>query len=394
VSRPLRVMLVAVEASADTLGAGLARALRAKLGDGVAFVGVGGAKMAAEGIASPYDIGDLSLVGLFEIAGAVPLALRRLEQTVRLAEAEQPDIAVLIDSWEFMWRVGRRLRLRTPDVALVKYVAPQVWATRPGRARVVARIFDRLMTLFDFETRYFEAEGVPTTSVGNPALRRDISNADPARWRALIGAGPDDPILLVLPGSRPGEIKRVLPAFEDAALRLAEVRPDLHIVVAAAHTVAAQVKARVAGWRRRAAVVEGERDKLDAMRAATLALACSGTVTTELAVAGCPMVVGYRGHPATAIVARAIIRTRFFTLFNIAADAAIAPEFLQEHCNGSELAAAAAALLDDPARRGAQIAAQTAALAKLGLNRSDPFEAAADVVIELARERGLLEGET
>jgi lipid-A-disaccharide synthase len=391
VTAPLRVMLVAVEASADTLGAGLAQALKARLGDGVAFVGVGGAKMAAEGIASPYDIGELSLVGLFEIVGVVPLALRRLEQTVRLAEAEQPDIAVLIDSWEFTWRVGRRMRLRTPDVALIKYVAPQVWATRPGRARVVARIFDRLMTLFDFETRYFEAEGVATTSVGNPALMRDVSQADPGRLRAAIGAGPDDPILLLLPGSRPGEIKRVLPAFEDAALRLADARPDLRIVVAAADTVSDQVKARVAGWRRRAHVVEGERDKLDAMCAATVALACSGTVTTELAVAGCPMVVGYRGHPATAVVARAIIRTRYFTLFNIAADAEIAPEFLPEHCNGRELAAAVAALLDDPARREAQAEAQTVALAKLGLNRSDPFEAAAEVVIDLARERGLLE---
>jgi lipid-A-disaccharide synthase len=114
VTPPLRVMLVAVEASADTLGAGLARALRARLGDGVEFVGVGGAKMAAEGIQSPFDIADLSLVGLFEIAGVVPLALRRLEETVRLAEAAKPDIAVLIDSWEFMWRVGRRLCLRTP----------------------------------------------------------------------------------------------------------------------------------------------------------------------------------------------------------------------------------------------------------------------------------------
>jgi lipid-A-disaccharide synthase len=384
-------MLVAVEASADTLGAGLARALRAKLGDAVEFVGVGGAKMAAEGVHSPFDIADLSLVGLFEIAGAVPLALRRLEQTVRLAEAEKPDIAVLIDSWEFMWRVGRRLRLRMPQIALVKYVAPQVWATRPGRARVVARLFDRLMTLFDFEIRYFEAEGVATTSVGNPALRRDISRADPARLRAMIEASPDDPILLVLPGSRPSEIKRVLPAFEDAALRLAAARPDLHIVVPAAETVADQVKARVAGWGRRAHVVEGERDKLDAMRAATLALACSGTVTTELAVAGCPMVVGYRGHPATALVARAIIRTRYFTLFNIAADEEIAPEFLQERCDGPELAAAVSVLLDDPSRRLAQVAAQTAALVKLGLSGPDPFEAAAAVVIDLARERGFLD---
>jgi lipid-A-disaccharide synthase len=385
-------MLVAVEASADSLGAGLAKALKARLGDAVEFVGVGGVKMAAEGIASPYDIADLSLVGLFELADAVPLAMRRLEETVRLAETEKPDIAVLIDSWEFTWRVGRRMRIRTPDVGLIKYVAPQVWATRPGRAKVVARIFDRLMTLFDFETRYFEAEGIPTTSVGNPALRRDLSGADPVGLRAAIGAGPDDPILLVLPGSRRSEIKRVLPAFEDAALRLADANPQLRLVVPAADTVAAEVKARVAGWPRSAHVVEGERDKLGAMRAATVALACSGTVTTELAVAGCPMVVGYRGHPATALVARALIRTRFFTLFNIAADREIAPEFLQARCNGPELAAALSALLADPARRTAQVEAQTAALAKLGAGVADPFAAAAEVVIDLARERGLLAG--
>ena len=389
-SRPLRVMLVAVEASADTLGAGLARALRARLGKQVEFVGVGGAKMAAEGIQSPYDIADLSLVGLFEIAGAVPLALRRLEETVRLAERETPDIAVLIDSWEFMWRVARRLRLRTPRVSLIKYVAPQVWATRPGRARVVARLFDRLMTLFDFETRHFEREGISAIGVGNPALLGDLPSTDPARLRAMVEARPDDPILLVLPGSRPSEIKRVLPAFEDAAMRLADARPNLRIVVPAADTVTELVKARIAGWRRRAYVVEGERDKLGAMRAATVALACSGTVTTELAVAGCPMVVGYRGHPATALVARAIIRTRYFTLFNIAADAEIAPEFLQERCNGPDLATAVGALLDNPQRREAQVKAQTAALAKLGLSDADPFAAAADVVVDLARERGFL----
>jgi lipid-A-disaccharide synthase len=246
------------------------------------------------------------------------------------------------------------------------------------------------MTLFDFETRHFEAEGIATTSVGNPALRRDVSAADPAGLRAAIGAGPDDPILLVLPGSRRSEIKYVFPAFEDAALRLAGANPALRLVVAAADTVAAQVKARVAGWPRRAHVVEGERDKLSAMRAATVALAKSGTVTTELAVAGCPMVVGYRGHPATALIARAIVRTRFLTLFNIAADCEIAPELLQEHCNGPELAAAVSALLSDPARRQAQAEAQTAALAKLGAGVADPFAAAADVVIELAGERGLL----
>jgi lipid-A-disaccharide synthase len=391
VTRPLKVMLVAVEASADALGAGLMRALKERLGEGVTFVGVGGARMADAGAQSPVDIAGLSLVGLFEIAAAVPRALADLETTARLAEAERPDIAVLIDSWEFTWRVARRLRLRTPEVAIVKYVAPQVWATRPGRARVLARLADHLMTLLDFEAPYFERAGLATTFVGNPTLSRDLSSVDGARLRATIEAGPDDPILLVLPGSRPGEIKRVMPAFEDAAMRLKAERPQLHLVVPAADTVAGQVKARVAGWPHRAHVVEGEAARLDAMAAGTLALACSGTVTTELARAGCPMLVGYRGHPLTALIARMVIQVPYLTLINIAAGEAVAPEFLQGDCTGPKLAAAAAQLLDHPAARAAQADAQRAALAKLGVGRADPFGAAADAVIGVARERGLLE---
>jgi lipid-A-disaccharide synthase len=388
--RPLKVMLVAVEASADALGAGLARALKERLGAGVIFVGVGGARMAEEGVASPVDIAGLSLMGIFEIAAAVPRALADLETTVRLAEAERPDVAVLIDSWEFTWRVARRLRLRAPETAIVKYVAPQVWATRPGRARVLARLADHLLTLLDFEAPLFERHGLATTFVGNPTLSRDISGADAARFRASIEAGPDDPVLLVLPGSRPSEIKHMMPALEDAAMRLKAERPDLHLVVPAADTVADRVKAQVAGWTHRAHVVEGEAAKLDAMAAATLALACSGTVTSELARAGCPMLVGYRGHPLTALIARTIVQVPYVTLINIAAGEAVAPEFLQDDCTGPKLAAAAARLLDDPDALAAQVAAQSAALAKLGVGRADPFGAAADAVIGVARKRGLV----
>lgn len=382
---PLKVMLVAVEASADVLGAGLANTLRQRLGDDVAFVGVGGARMAEAGIASPVDIAGLSLVGLFEIAAAAPRALRDIETTVRLAETEKPDLVVLIDSWVFSWHVASRLRRRAPGLKIVKYVAPQVWATRPWRARSLARIADHVMTLFAFEPRYFEAQGLDASFVGNPALSRDFSGADGGRLRAAIGAGPADPILLLLPGSRPSEIERIMPAFEDAVMRLKRGRPQLHLVVAAADTVAGQVKARMSGWPHRAHVIEGEAARLDAMRGATVALAKSGTVTTELAIAGCPMVVGYRGHPLTALVARVVIQVPYLTLINIAAGDEIAPEFLQGRCNGRELARAVAELLDDPARRTAQAAAQSAALARLGVGGPDPYAAAAEVVIEMTR---------
>ena len=253
---PLKVMLVAGEASGDALGAGLARSLRRRLGDDrVRFVGLGGSKMAAEGVRSPFDISELSVLGLAELVTAAPRVLRRVAQTVRQAMDERPDVVVLIDSWGFTIRVAEGIRRRAPDMALVKYVAPQVWAHHPARAKVLARAVDHLLTIHGFEAPLFEAEGLPTTFVGNSVLSRDISGADGARLRAQIGAGPDDPVLLILPGSRPSEIQRMMAPFEDAAARLKEARPDLQLVVVAADTVADLVKGRVAGWRHKAHVV-------------------------------------------------------------------------------------------------------------------------------------------
>lgn len=386
-TRPLTVMLVAAEASGDSLGAGLARALKARLGDGVRFIGVGGAKMAAEGVRSPFDIAELSILGIFEAIPAYPRIRRRVAETAALAAADKPDVAVLIDSWGFTMRVAHALRKIHPDLPLVKYVGPQVWATRPGRAKVLAGAVDHLLSIHGFDAPWFEKEGLPTTFVGNPALAKDFSRADPARLRAAIGAGANDDILLVLPGSRPAEIKLVMPAFEDAVNILKGQRPGLHIVIPAAGTVAEAVKARVAGWPYRAHVIEDEALKDDAFVAATVALACSGTVTTELALAGAPMVVGYRIGGLTYAVLKRIFKSPWITLFNIAAKAFVAPEFVQEDCNGPALARAVAQRLDDPALRAAQVAEQNAALDKMGRGAPDPSNAAADAILKLLAER-------
>jgi lipid-A-disaccharide synthase len=380
-------MLVAAEASGDDRGAGLARALKRRLGDGVRFVGVGGDRMAAEGVDSPFDIADISILGLLEGLLAYPKIIRRADETAALAARERPDVAILIDSWGFTLRVAQRLRRLDPKLPLIKYVGPQVWATRPGRAKTLAATVDHLLSIHAFDAPWFEAEGLPVTFVGNSALSVDFSRADPARLRAQIGAAPDDPVLVVLPGSRPGEIQRVLPPFEDAVNRLKAERPDLHILVPAAPTVAETVKARVAGWPHRAHVLEGDAAKLDAMKAATVALACSGTVTTELALAGVPMVVGYRLGPVTHALLKRLIRTRYITLFNIAAQAFVAPELVQDDCNGPALAREVAKRLDDPGLRQAQIGAQYAALDAMGRGGPDPSEAAADAVLKLVAER-------
>jgi lipid-A-disaccharide synthase len=386
--RPLTVMLVAAEASGDERGAGLARALKRRLGDGVRFVGVGGARMAAEGVQSPFDIAELSVLGLVEGLAAYPKVVRRADETAAVAAREKPDVAVLIDSWGFTLRVAHRLRRLDPQLPLIKYVGPQVWATRPGRAKTLAGAVDHLLSIHAFDAPYFEVEGLPVTFVGNSALSLDFSQADPDRLRAEIGAGPDDPILLVLPGSRPAEIERVLPAFEDAVALLKAERPDLQVVVPAAATVAELVKAKVAGWTHRAHVIEGEAAKFDAMKAATVALACSGTVTTQLALAGAPMVVGYRIGPVTYAILKRLVRTRFITLFNIAADAEVAPELIQDACNGPALAAEAARRLDDETLRRAQIREQYAALDKMGRGGPDPDDAAAAAVLKVLAGRG------
>ena len=380
--RPLTVMLVAAEASGDDRGAGLARALKRRLGSGVRFVGVGGEKLAAEGVRSPFDIRQLSILGLMEGLLAYPMVLRRADETAALAEREQPDVAVLIDSWGFTLRVAHRLkRLGVP---LVKYVAPQVWASRPGRAKTAARWFDLLLTIHTFDGPAFEREGLAVTFVGDTTLSSDFAGADAARLRRQIGAGADDPILLVLPGSRPGEIARVMPAFENAVDRLKAERPGLHIVVLAAPTVADLVKVRVAGWPYRAHVVEGDDAKRNAMVAATVALACSGTATTELALAGCPMVVGYRLGPVTHAILKRLIRTKWVTLFNIAAQDFVAPELIQNDCNGVALAGEIRKRLDDPDLRARQVAAQSQALLKMGRGRvGDPDDAAAVAVLKL-----------
>ena len=381
--RPLTVMLVAAEASGDDRGAGLARALKAKLGERVRLVGVGGARLAAEGIESPFDIAELSIFGLTEGLLAYRKVVRLADRTAELAAREKPDVAVLIDSWGFTLRVAQRLRRQDPRLPLVKYVAPQVWASRPGRAKTAAEAFDLLLTIHAFDAPAFEREGLKTVFVGDSTLAIDFTRADPARLRAEIGSGPDDPVLLVLPGSRPSEITRVLPPFEEAVHRLKAERPGLHVVVPAAPTVAELVKARVAGWPHRAHVVEGEGPKRDAMKAATVALACSGTVTTELALAGAPMVVAYRLAPLTYAILKRLIRTKYVTLFNIAAQAFVAPEMIQADCNGLALAKEIARRLDDPDLRARQVKDQFAALLKMGRGGPDPSTAAADAVIGL-----------
>jgi lipid-A-disaccharide synthase len=384
----LCIMLVAAEPSGDALGAGLMRALRRRLGEGVRLVGVGGGAMSAEGLQSPFDIADLAILGWVEGLRAYPRVVRRADEAAALAARERPDAAVLIDSWGFTLRVAQRLRRQNAGLKLIKYVGPQVWASRPGRARTLARSVDHLLSILAFDAPYFEAAGLKVTPVGNPALFKDFSGADPNGLRRAMGLGADDPILLVLPGSRRSEIARLMTPFGEAVARLKAKHPRLGVALGLADSVAEQARAAAQTWPVTPYMVEGEAARIAAMRGATLALACSGTVSTELAMAGCPMVIAYRIGAATYALVKPMIRTPYATLINIAAGRAIAPEFIQGRCTGALLAESLAQRLDDEALRRRQIAEQTAALSLLGpMTGPDPSERAADAVIAILEGR-------
>jgi lipid-A-disaccharide synthase len=386
--KALCVMLVAAEPSGDALGAGLIRALRRRLGDGVRFVGIGGSRMAAEGLDSAFDISDLAIFGWIEGLRAYKTVVARADETAAVAAREKPDVAVLIDSWGFTLRVAQRLKAQNPDLKVIKYVAPQVWASRPGRAKTLAATVDHLLSILSFDAPYFERVGLPVTPVGNPTLARDFSQYDPDWLRAAIGAGPDDDILLVLPGSRPGEIARLMGPFGDAVARVKQGRPNLHVALALADSVAEQARAAARDWTVQPYLIEGEKARYDAMRGATLTLAASGTVATEVALAGSCMVIAYKVSWITYVLLKLVATTKLVCLINIAAKREIVPEMIQYLCTGPQIARKLAERLDSPALRARQAADQTEALALLGpKGGADPSERAADAVIAIVQGR-------
>jgi lipid-A-disaccharide synthase len=385
-SRPLKIMLVAAEASGDALGAGLARALKQRLGEAVSFVGVGGPRMAAEGVESPFDIGELSILGWIEGIRAYGRVKRRVAETAALAARETPDAVVLIDSWGFTIRVAEAIRAVSPATPLIKYVGPQVWASRPGRAKVLAGAVDHLLALYAFDAPWFEREGLATTVVGSSALHVDMDGADGAGFRSRRGIGPDAPLLLVLPGSRPSEIARMTPVYEAAIRRLKDQIDGLEAAVVAAGTVAADVTSRVAAWPFRAHLVD-ETEKYNAMTAADAALATSGTVSTELALAGVPMVIAYRLDGLSYALMKRMVTAKHVTLFNVAADDRIAPEFIQGDATPDKLADAVGRLLTDRKAAADQARRQTEALDLMGRGGPDPSQLAADAVLRMIVEK-------
>ncbi len=384
---PLRLFLIAGEPSGDLLGARLMAALKRAADRPIRFLGIGGERMIAEGLEPMFPMAELALFGVVELLPRLPRLIWRLHQTVAAIRAEMPDAVVTIDAPGFNFRVGRRLRQgRHPvrAVPLIHYVAPTVWAWRPERARKIAQFLDHLLVLLPFEPPWFEREGLAATYVGHSIVEGGAGRGDATAFRRRHDIAPDARLLVVLPGSRTTELSRLLPDFGGALALLAPRIPGLVAVVPTLPQVAATVRAAAAGWPVRTVVTEGDVEKYDAFAAAEVALAASGTVALELALARLPAVIAYRMNPLTVALYRRLVRTKYANLVNIMLDRPLVPELIQENCRPDRLAAAVAGLLESPAARQAQMDGLAAVGEWLGVDGSRPSDRAAEVIWRLA----------
>jgi lipid-A-disaccharide synthase len=380
-----KVFLIATEESGDRLGAALMKILRQRLGGAVRFEGVGGRAMAREGLDSLFPIEELSIIGLAAVAKQLPKILRLIRQTAAAATEAAPDILVIIDSPDFTHRVARRVRARDARIPIVDYVSPSVWAWRPGRARAMRNYVDHVLALLPFEPEaYRKLHGPPCSYVGHPLTEQLTSlrpNVDEAKRR---DAPP--PVLLVLPGSRRSEIRHHIAVFGEVLGRLQEQGMAFEPVLPTMPHLQEAVAEGVKAWPVQPRVVIGEQEKRAAFRIAHAALAKSGTVTLELALAGVPMVTAYRTGAMEAWILRRAIKVNSVILANLVIGENVVPEFLQEDCTPEKLAAALRDLLGDSDLRRKQVEAFAKIDTIMSTGNAPPSVRAADIVLATMRK--------
>jgi lipid-A-disaccharide synthase len=380
-----KIVLVATEESGDRLGASLMKVLRQRLGDGVEFSGVGGRGMAQEGLVSLFPIEELSIVGFSAVIRQLPKILRLISQTVDAVVETAPDVLVIIDSPDFTQRVARRVRARDPAIPIVNYVAPTVWAWRPGRARAMRRYVDQVLALLPFEPEAYRRLGGPACSyVGHPLIEQIASLRPNAEEQARRDAQP--PVLLVLPGSRRSEVSHHLPIFGETLARLRAQDIAFEAVLPTTSHLEAAVRAGVASWPVAPQIVLGEADKRAAFRIARAALAKSGTVTLELAISGVPMVTAYRVGDLEAFILRRVIKVQSVILANLVIGDNVISEYLQEACTPDNLAPALIEVLAESAARTRQVEAFGRLDAIMSTGAASPSVRAADIVLATMRK--------
>lgn len=372
-----RIFLVAGEASGDQLGAALMRALRAACPQ-VAFAGVGGEAMANEGLVSLFPLKDIAVMGLVPVLARLPRLLRRIEETARAIIDQAPDCLVIIDAPDFTHRVARRVRAARPELPIVDYVSPTVWAWRPGRSRAMRDYVDCVLALLPFEPQAHARLGGPRcVYVGHPLGERLDELAPHSRDR---GGGARS--LLVLPGSRLAEVRRMAPIYGQTLELLLRERADFDVVVPVAPFMEQALRHELRDWPMTPRLI-GQAEKHAAFRAARAALVTSGVATLELALAEVPMAVAYRVSRAESLL-RFLVDVESIVLPNLILGENVVPEFLQRQATPRALAEALRPLLGESAARDAQLAAFMRVRARLLEAGRSPSAKAADIVLSYA----------
>lgn len=373
----MKIAIVAGEASGDDLGTKLMAALKRRAD--VSFVGVGGPRMEAQGLESFFPMTDIAVMGIIPVIKKLPTLLRRIRETAEQIIAAKPDVLVIIDSPDFTHRVAKRVRKILPHLPIVDYVSPSVWAWRPGRAKTMRAYVDHVLALLPFEPdAHRRLNGPDCTYVGHPLIEILSTlrpNADEARRRA------EKPYrLLVLPGSRRSEIKRLLAVFGETIARVAKELPELDIVLPAVDHLRDEIIAGTANWIVKPRIVSGLDAKYEAFRTARAALAASGTVTLELALAQVPLVVAYKVSKLEEQL-KYLITVNSIVLPNLILGDNAIPEYLQQDANPETLSRALLPLLQDTPERQAQLNALMRLDGLMQLPNGTPSERAAEIVL-------------
>jgi lipid-A-disaccharide synthase len=377
----MKIYFVTGEPSGDLLASSLMKVLKDKK-PSVEFYGIGGETMKSYGLKSLFNMAELTVMGFFEVIPRLPLILKRIKQTVADIERTNPDIIITVDSWGFVSVLLSRLKKKNITIPKLHYVAPQVWAWKKGRAKNVAKLVDRLMTLLPYEPQYFEKYGLKCDFVGHPVVENRIEEIDADNFRNRYNIPHNANILTVLPGSRNSEIKQLIPVFKKVIETLSAKIDNLFIVVPAVETVISEVRKAFDNKDIPCRVITGRDERYAAFRQSMAAIAASGTVSLELASCKTPHIIAYKFNALTNFLADIFVDVKYANLINLICDREIIPEFTLDKCRADLIAGKILELTDNKTAAN-MIIETTEGLQKLRLPDILPSEKAAGIVIEM-----------
>lgn len=375
--------IIAGEASGDVLGAKLMANLKKLSSEEAEFYGVGGEKMEEQGLKSQFPMSELSLLGFMEILPHIPNLLNRIDQVAKEIISIKPDVVITIDAPAFNFRVARKLK--DSGIKIVHYVAPSVWAYKPGRAKKIAKLYNHLLCLLPFEPPYFEKVGLSASFVGHPILEESFEGEGDL-FRQKYSLNEEQKLICLMPGSRNSELERLLPVYKETISLLNKTFSNMTVVVLATERLKQKIYQETQDWPVKVIVCTERDEKNDALAASDVALAKSGTGTFEPAIAEVPMVIAYKVNPFSAWMLRRMIRIKYVNLLNIIMEREIIPELLQKNCTPEKLSDQISDLLLNEEKREEQLEGVKEALVRLGYGgKQSPSEKAARMILDLGR---------